>query len=416
MKGIYIWTQLSTGKVYIGQSSNLNQRYIQHITANDDLCFHLDYRKDPTDFSYRILAISDDYTAEDLNSLEKYFIEYYHANDPRYGFNATAGNGNKKAKPDNHKMLNVKGEPDRIINAMALRHTQNKRILVIGNFNVGESSLYNNVTVLSDDYGYTCNAADVKHVDSSEDTLRYLNMSKEKFDLIIANPPYDMASRIITEVIKHTKDAVVLMPFSKYRSNELYKHVVSLQLVDPKCFDDVNITDNLCVCRLIPQKIERTFEELELETFEPKYRDFYELNSTLESTFDTETKLTDLTQVDVNKWFLITFRTITDGVHKTINCLDYPFNVLFNDSQELPYDKHLRSYSPRFLIFKTKLEKENFNKFWYKNSLMNSLIKGLNKKQGYVFKAIPNIDWSVDRDYEHCTLDDIMTWLREDNR
>ena len=279
MKGIYIWTQLSTNKVYIGQSSNLTQRYIQHITANDDLCFHPEYRKDPTDFSYRILMQNDDYTAEDLNSLEKKLIEYYHANDPRCGFNATAGNGNKKANLDNHKMLNVKGEPDRIINALALRHTQNKRILVIGNFNVGESSLYNNVTVLSDDYGYTCNAADVKHVDSSEDTLRYLNMSKEKFDLIIANPPYDMANRIITEVIKHTKEAVVLMPFSKYKSNELYKHVISLQLVDPKCFDDAVITDNLCVCRLIPQKIERTFEELELETFEPKYRDFYELNT-----------------------------------------------------------------------------------------------------------------------------------------
>lgn len=411
MKGIYIWTQLSTGKVYIGQSSNLNQRYIQHITANDDLCFHPEYRKDPTDFSYRILAISDDYTAEDLNSLEKYFIEYYHANDPRYGFNATAGNGNKKAKPNNHKMLNVKGEPDRIINAMALRHTQNKRILVIGNFNVGESSLYNNVTVLSDDYGYTCNAADVKHIDSSEDTLRYLNMSKEKFDLIIANPPYDMASRIITEVIKHTKDAVVLMPFSKYKSNELYKHVVSLQLVDPKCFDDAIITDNLCVCRLIPQKIQRTFEELELETFEPKYRDFYELNSHRDYSYIILPNMPakyDITannlSFDINTDFMITTRTVLDGTHST-DAHDMRFNLKYEPTSTLSYMIRLPS----------EKAKHNICKFWYKNSLQNDLIKGLNKKSGKPYSAIPNLDWTKDRDYEHCTLDDIMTWLREDN-
>lgn len=411
MKGIYIWTQLSTGKVYIGQSSNLNQRYIQHITANDDLCFHLEYRKDPTDFSYRLLAISDDYTAEDLNSLEKYFIEYYHANDPRYGFNATAGNGNKKAKPNNHKMLNVKGEPDRIINVLALRHTQNKRILVIGNFNVGESSLYNNVTVLSDDYGYTCNAADVKHIDSSEDTLRYLNMSKEKFDLIIANPPYDMASRIITEVIKHTKDAVVLMPFSKYKSNELYKHVVSLQLVDPKCFDDVSITDNLCVCRLIPQKIERTFEELELETFEPKYRDFYELNSHRDYSYIILPNMPakyDITannlSFDINTDFMITTRTVQNGTHST-DAHDMRFNLKYEPTSTLSYMIRLPS----------EKAKHNICKFWYKNSLQNDLIKGLNKKSGKPYSAIPNLDWTKDRDYEHCTLDDIMTWLREDN-
>ena len=411
MKGIYIWTQLSTNKVYIGQSSNLTQRYIQHITANDDLCFHPEYRKDPTDFSYRILMQNDDYTAEDLNSLEKKLIEYYHANDPRCGFNATAGNGNKKANLDNHKMLNVKGEPDRIINALALRHTQNKRILVIGNFNVGESSLYNNVTVLSDDYGYTCNAADVKHVDSSEDTLRYLNMSKEKFDLIIANPPYDMANRIITEVIKHTKEAVVLMPFSKYKSNELYKHVISLQLVDPKCFDDAVITDNLCVCRLIPQKIERTFEELELETFEPKYRDFYELNTHRDYSYIILPNMPakyDITannlSFDINTDFMITTRTVQNGTHST-DAHDMRFNLKYEPTSTLSYMIRLPS----------EKAKHNICKFWYKNSLQNDLIKGLNKKSGKPYLAIPNIDWTKDRDYEHCTLDDIMTWLREDN-
>ena len=39
----------------------------------------------------------------------------------------------------------------------------------------------------------------------------------------------------------------------------------------------------------------------------------------------------------------------------------------------------------------------------------------LNKSNGRVTPAIPNIDWSKERDYEHLTLDDIMNILREEN-
>ena len=66
--------------------------------------------------------------------------------------------------------------------------------------------------------------------------------------------------------------------------------------------------------------------------------------------------------------------------------------------------------------FVTKSEKDNFMRFWYKNPLMNNLIKGLKKTGGSPDVAIPRINWSKsDRDYEHATLEDVMNWLREDN-
>ena len=237
-----------------------------------------------------------------------------------------------------------------------------------------------------------------------------------KYDMIIANPPYANGNAIISNVLEkaNADEYIVLMPFSKYKANNLYKHVISLEIVDPKAFADAVITNNLCVCKLVKNEINRTFEELELETFDQNYREFYELNSKLKRTFDNEVALKDLSRIDVNTWFLMTFRCVTDGVHVTQNCLDYPFNINFDNRQPIPYDSYLRSYSARFLIFKTKHEKENLNKFWYKNPLMNSLIKGMNKTGGYVFQAIPNIDWSVDRDYEHLTYEQLLEIMKEE--
>ena len=72
-------------------------------------------------------------------------------------------------------------------------------------------------------------------------------------------------------------------------------------------------------------------------------------------------------------------------------------------------------YQVHFFIFNSDIEKENFNIFWYKNPLLNNLIKGLNKRSGTCKAAIPNIDYSIDRDYEHLTLEDIMQILKEEN-
>lgn len=45
---------------------------------------------------------------------------------------------------------------------------------------------------------------------------------------------------------------------------------------------------------------------------------------------------------------------------------------------------------------------------------MNKLIKSLHKTSGSIQKAIPPIDWSVDRDYEHLTYEDLLDIMKEE--
>ena len=41
------------------------------------------------------------------------------------------------------------------------------------------------------------------------------------------------------------------MPLSQYKKKELYRHVETFELADPKLFEDASISNNLCItiCR-----------------------------------------------------------------------------------------------------------------------------------------------------------------------
>ena len=425
MKGVYKITQKSTGKVYIGQSINIDNRWNQHAFSIDNLSFHEQYRHNPTDFTFEVLIQNDSYTKDDLDKLEKRYIADYHSNDSKYGFNATAGNGKLK-EITKSRMLMVKGSIDRMMNKNFLRGVENKKILVIGNFNISETSLYNDMTILTDDFDYTCETAKIIRVEGGDEIMAQLNnMKDEKFDLIIANPPYNMGNKIISNCVDKAKECVVLMPFSKYKANELYKHVLSLEIVDPKAFKDAVITTNLCVCKLIPNKIERTFEELEIETFDQRYREFYELNAKLFnyaiSAFERVPQRSGI-HYDHNPdaAFALTARTALDGVHKTNNDA---YDVLFNikkvvSIKDTPIWKHADGTDAQaaasYIYFNTAQEKENLVKFWYYNPLMNKLLKGLNRCGGDYFQSIPNIDWSIDRDYEHLTYEELLQIMKDE--
>ena len=45
---------------------------------------------------------------------------------------------------------------------------------------------------------------------------------------------------------------------------------------------------------------------------------------------------------------------------------------------------------------------------------MNDLLRGLNKKGGSCTLAVPHIDYSVDRDYEHLTYEDLLKIMKEE--
>ena len=419
MKGIYKITQKSTGKVYIGQSVNIDNRWNQHANAIDNLSFHKTYRTTPTDFTFEIVEQNDNYTKEDLDKAEKRWIINMHADDPKYGFNGTAGNGDYKPfKPIQMKM--VSGSINKYIHSEYLKTIENKKILIIGNFKFCDTlSLYNNVTIITDDCDFTCEDAKVIKVSTGEELMGEINkIKKGEYDLVIANPPYNNGNEIVAKFVDKPKESIVLMPISQYKHRDLYKHVLKLNLADPKSFKDVKITDNLCVCNLIDKEIDQTFDEVELQTFDPEYKDFYKLNISKISNhkkFVLTNKPEVLNSLDPEYDFVVPQKVSNNGVHKTEDCIDYRFNFLF-DKDAFRNKKGTFSNVWVNLNYHDKEIRKHLLEFWYKNPLMNRLLFGLNSQYGHINKALPNIDWSKDRDYEHCTLDDIMKWLDDDNK
>lgn len=99
MIGIYKYTNNINGKVYIGQSINLEQRKYAHKSSafnekvNDyDSQFHQAIRKYGIEnFTYEVIAeiSEEEYSKAMLDDLEKYFIKYYDSYEK--GYNATEG-------------------------------------------------------------------------------------------------------------------------------------------------------------------------------------------------------------------------------------------------------------------------------------------------------------------------------------
>lgn len=107
-----------------------------------------------------------------------------------------------------------------------------------------------------------------------------------QFDKIIMNPPYDngLGGKITFETIsllKDDKDCICLMPLSNYKnkSAELWRNVKTFELADPKLFVDADITKNLCICTLENKNVDkyRTYEELSMESYDPRFKAFYNI-------------------------------------------------------------------------------------------------------------------------------------------
>ena len=241
----------------------------------------------------------------------------------------------------------------------------------------------------------------------------------EKFDLIIANPPYNIGNKIVSKFVDKAKESIVLMPISCYKGQNLYKHILTLTLADPKTFTDAQITNNLCVCKLINREMNQTFDEIELQTFNQEYREFYELNAKMLNKINyNHGKYIKLTSEDqLSRTFYISSRVNNDGVHHD-KALDIDANKRLLSIEELNADAEKKHKTNTITLssveFKTKKEADNIIRFWYNNPIMDNLIHGLRKNGGGCQAAIPNIDWSIDRDYEHLTYDELLSIMREE--
>lgn len=241
---------------------------------------------------------------------------------------------------------------------------------------------------------------------------------KKHYDIVIANPPYSCGNQVVRAILDGVDfdEFINLMPASKYKGGDLYKNVKKVMSVDPSGFQDATIGDSLIVAVIGKDEGNyTTYDEFCNEFRDERFVEFYKANAKTVAKYEylslPKHPFTPIITTD----FMITMRTILDGTHSDKRCSDYQFNLYQNSAADIPYDKTYDRCSCAFLRYSSKKEKQNLCRFWYRNPLQNALIKGLNQSSGRCTVAIPNLDWTKDRDYENATLEDIMNWLKEDN-
>lgn len=97
MYTIYLHKNKINNKVYIGQTiqNNLNDRWKNGLGYKTCTYFYYAIQKYGWDnFEHIVLEQSDNWTQEELDQREQYYIHLYQSNNPQYGYNITKGGQN----------------------------------------------------------------------------------------------------------------------------------------------------------------------------------------------------------------------------------------------------------------------------------------------------------------------------------
>ena len=100
MIGIYKIINTINGKVYIGQTNDIERRRNQHFSAlqsgqHENKDMQQDFNRWPDAFTFEVV---EECFLSMLNTREKYWIDYFKSAEKRYGYNQTAGGGSRKRK------------------------------------------------------------------------------------------------------------------------------------------------------------------------------------------------------------------------------------------------------------------------------------------------------------------------------
>ena len=91
---------MSNGKVYVGQSNDIDRRRLQHFSSLDageheNKTMQADYNRCRERWTFSVL---EECPLALLNVREKYWIDYYNSADPAHGYNLTKGGGSRRRK------------------------------------------------------------------------------------------------------------------------------------------------------------------------------------------------------------------------------------------------------------------------------------------------------------------------------
>lgn len=210
----------------------------------------------------------------------------------------------------------------------------------------------------------------------------------DKFDLIIANPPFRIGNKVISTFMDKANESIVLAPIKYFRDRNVYKQIDEVHLADPKAFKDALITKNLSIVRLINKENNQSYKDLYIDNIcVLEFKEYYKKNINTKARWKELLNLStkNINDYDVTTTFIIPSRASNNGVCKNKNTADFHYNVL-NDK------KYMLSY---VIQLPEEKAKKNLSRFYYYNPLMNSLLHGLNSTGGTNLcrlAAIPHID------------------------